>query len=386
MVPTDRPKLLFYIPALVDGGAERLWACLASAFHTRGYPVIFVQDFEAADNRANLDPAIPLFTLGRHHRAGVRYLAEILATEKPDVALSAVAGSNLKLMMACSRARSAVAPILTYHGAQEWKTGLMSFAASATLPLLSRRASRVVAVSEGLRCNLVSRWGASARRTMAILNPVFFPADAPVPAADEIAARPPLILSAGRLSREKDVMTLIRAMALLKHPDARLVILGKGPEQASLKDAIARLGLGRRVELAGYVCEPWAYYRQARLFVSSSQTESFGNAIVEAMAHGLSVVSTDCEGPREILERGHFGRLTPVGNAPALADAIDRTLEAPSDPAAMRARADEFSFAARVPLYERLIDAVHADRPQKPASAPRKRVAREPQPRARFAP
>src|SRR5487761_2594908 len=100
MAPTDRPKLLFYIPGLVDGGAERLWACLASAFHARGYPVIFVQDFEASDNRASLDPAIPVFTLGASHRAGVHRLAEILQHEQPDVALSAVAGSNLKLLMA----------------------------------------------------------------------------------------------------------------------------------------------------------------------------------------------------------------------------------------------------------------------------------------------
>ncbi len=386
MAPTDRPKLLFYIPGLVDGGAERLWACLASAFHARGYPVIFVQDFEASDNRASLDPAIPVFTLGASHRAGVHRLAEILQHEQPDVALSAVAGSNLKLLMARSRAKSKVAPILTYHGAQEWKTGLLSWATSFALPLISRRASRVVAVSEGLRCNLVSWWRASARRTMAILNPVFFPAGAPVPSRDEIAARTPLILSAGRLSREKDFATLISAFALLKRPAAHLVILGKGPEQAALQAQIDRLGLKDRVELAGYLSEPWAYYRRARLFVSSSHTESFGNTIVEAMAHGLSVVATDCEGPREILDRGAFGSLTPVGNAAALADAIDRALDSPADPAVMRARADEFSFAARMPAYERLVASVHAERLQKSAAANLELTTHAPQPDARYAP
>lgn len=386
MLKALRPKLLFYIPGLVDGGAERLWACLASAFRAHGYPVVFVQDFEARDNRQCLDPAIPLHTVGRDHRQAIRRLAGILADEQPDVALSAVAGSNLKLMIARSRAGAKVAPILTFHGAHEWKTGLLSWGTFAALPLLSRRAARVVAVSEGLRRNLVSRWGASARNTITILNPVFIPAGAPVPSLRELTARAPLILAAGRLSREKDFQTLIRAFALVEHPDARLVILGKGPEHAALEAEIGRLGLGHRIELAGYVREPWSFYRNARLFVSSSRTESFGNAIVEAMAHGLSVVATTCEGPREILDHGTFGHLVPPGNPAELAAAIDRALDAPADPAVMRARADQFSFQARFSLYERLVASVHAAQSIKPRTARQDRTASEPQPQPRLAP
>jgi len=353
--PSSRPKLLFYVPGLVDGGAERLWACLASAFHARGYPVIFVQDFEAADNSHNLAAAIPVHTLGTGHVRGIRRLAALLKAEQPAVALAAVAGSNLKLMLAIALARVKTAPVLTCHGFNEWQTGVLSLATFLALPVLSRNSARVVAVSDGLRHALVSRWGASPAKTIALANPVFFPPAAPVPSRDEIAARPPVILAAGRLTAGKDFATLIRAMALLKCRDANLVILGKGPARAALEGEISRLGLKGRVELAGYAAHPWRHFETARVFACSSRSESFGNAIVEAMAHGLSVVATACDGPREILVDGRFGRIVPIGDTARLAHALDAALSAPDDPVFLRQRAEAFSFAARVPIYEDLI-------------------------------
>ena len=115
------PKLMFYTHGLVDGGAERLWACLATSFHERGYPVVFVQDFEADDNRHNLATAIPVHTLGRNHLTATRRLIEILKAEGPDVALAGVGGSNTKLMAAlhgsgCRRVPSArPLPFATGH-------------------------------------------------------------------------------------------------------------------------------------------------------------------------------------------------------------------------------------------------------------------------------
>jgi len=200
--------------------------------------------------------------------------------------------------------------------------------------------------------------------TIAIHNPVYVPPTAPVPTLEQISARPPVILAAGRLSAEKDFTTLIRAFARLDRTDAKLTILGKGPERENLTAEIARLGLGGRVELAGYTAEPWQYYETARLFVCSSRSESFGNTVVEAMAHGLSIVSTACGGPTEILQRGSHGRLTPVGDEIALAIAIDAALTNPSDPASQRQRAGDFSFAERVPVYERLIADVLTERTQ----------------------
>jgi glycosyltransferase involved in cell wall biosynthesis len=367
------PKLMFYTHALVDGGGERLWACLATAFHRRGYPVVFVQDFAATDNQSHLDPAIAVRTLGTHPIAATRALTQVLREERPAVALSAIGGSNTKLMAALHLAQVPTKAIISYHGVNEWRTGLLSFATFAALPYLSARAARTVAVSAGLRSQLVDTWGAYAPKTVALHNPVFFPADAPVPTAQDLSARDDVVLAVGRFVAEKDFSTLIQAFARVKRQTARLVIIGKGPLQAQLEAQIAAAGLGDRVSLPGFAA-PWPHYATAKVFVSSSRSEQFGNALVEAMAYGLPVVATDCNGPREILDNGRHGCIVPVGDPVRLADAIDQALDDPGTPTLRRARADAFSFAVRIPAYERLITDVLAEQP------PRSRAVRPPDP------
>ncbi len=351
-------KLLFYTHGLVDGGAERLWSCLATAMKTRGYDVVFVQDFEADENRANLDSSIPLYTLGRNHLRAVKVLADVLRKEKPDVALSAVGGSNTKLLLAKAFARAPVKTIITYHGFKEWKTGFLSLVTYLGLPVLSTFADATVAVSGGLRERLVTRWNARQSKTIAILNPVFFPASARVPTEAELKARPDTILAVGRFVPEKDFETLIKAFARVNRPSAKLVIIGKGPEEAKLVAAIKRLGLTDRVSLPGYSKEPWAHYASAKCFALSSNSEPFGNVVVEALAHGLPVVATACYGPQEILLHGQYGRIVAVGSDLQMAHALEAALDNPGDPVARRKRADDFSFDVRVPAYEALIESV----------------------------
>ena len=228
-------KILFYTHGLVDGGGERLWSCLASAFKARGQDVIFAQDFEADDNRANLDASIPLVTLGRNHIRSIRQLADVLRREQPDIALSAIGGSNLKLMIAKWLARSNVRTVITYHGFREWRSGLLSFLTYLMLPILSAAADCTVAVSDGLRERLIKKWGSKPEKTITILNPVFFPQNAPVPSEAELRARGDVDFAVGRLVHEKDFLTLVRAFARLERPHARLIILGKGPEEAKIK-------------------------------------------------------------------------------------------------------------------------------------------------------
>lgn len=348
-------KILFYTHGLVDGGGERLWSCLASAFKARGNDVIFAQDFEAEENRANLDATIPLITLGRNHFTAIKRLADVLKREKPDVALSAIGGSNIKLMLARWLAGTQTKTIITYHGFKEWKTGLLSFVTYLFLPILSARAESTVAVSDGLRNDLIEKWGARPDRTVCILNPVFFPKSARVPSETELKARSDTFLAVGRMVAEKDFITLVRAFARLQRPSARLVILGKGPDEAKLKAEIKKLGITDRVSLPGYSKEPWRNYEQAKCFVLSSSSEPFGNVVVEALAHGLPIVATACSGPQEILRHGEFGRIVAVGNDLQLSHAMASALDAPGDPAVRRRRADDFSFEVRVPAYEDLI-------------------------------
>ena len=173
-----------------------------------------------------------------------------------------------------------------------------------------------------------------------------------------------MIIGCGRLVHQKDFPTLVRAFALVRPRfEARLLILGSGPsprkdeqERHRLATLAADLGVGDAVALPGFVGNPLAYMSQAALFVLSSLYEGFGMVLVEAMACGCPVVSTDClSGPAEILEDGAYGPLVPVGDPEALAEAMLRTLRFPPAKERLRRRAADFSLERCASGYERVL-------------------------------
>ncbi len=355
-------KLLFYVPSLGDGGGERLWAALATAFHRAGHDVTFAVDVASEDSHHVLAADIPLTILGHNHTYAIRNLARLLKKQCPDVALSAIAGSNFKLIAARLISRTPTKIIQTFHGHNEWKSGRLSYATARLLPLTSRLTARTVAVSEPLRADLVNTWHAKRARTVFIANPVLLPPSITQPTEGTLNARAPIILAVGRLSSDKDYRTLIKAFAHLGQDDAQLIIVGKGPEEASINALIDSLGVKNQVTLAGYVAEPWTYYERAKCLALSSRSESFGNVIVEALAHGLPVVATDTDGARHILSSPDLGTCIPVGDVQGMAEALAATLDDPGDPAPRFERADAFSMDKRLPAYEALIAQV-LDRP-----------------------
>jgi glycosyltransferase involved in cell wall biosynthesis len=228
-----------------------------------------------------------------------------------------------------------------------------------------RRAEAIVAVSQALADDLASftRLPRNAIRT--IYNPVVGPevargALAPLDDPWFAEGSPPVVLGVGRLSKQKDFPTLIRAFARLRGTRAaRLMILGGGsrPEEekrarAELQALASELGVAEDVRLQGFIDNPFAYLARAGLFALSSRYEGLGNALIEALACGCPVVSTDCPaGPSEILGGGRWGRLVPVGDDAALAGAMAATLDHLPDRAALRARASAFSLDAAVDRY-----------------------------------
>ena len=159
------------------------------------------------------------------------------------------------------------------------------------------------------------------------------------------------------MHRQKDFPTLLIAFSrLVKHRHARLIVLGKGPLLPELLALARKLGIPGHVDFPGFVENPYAYLARARLFVLSSRHEGIGNVLVEAMACGCPVVSTDCPfGPSEILEGGRWGELVPVGDPVALAEAMIRTMDAPPKRETLRNRASFFSLGRAVGRYEKLL-------------------------------
>ena len=141
----------------------------------------------------------------------------------------------------------------------------------------------------------------------------------------------PVIIAAGRLARWKGFSDLIRAVSLIpKERNARLIILGDGPQRPELEALVENLGLKDSVDLPGYVNNPLKYFSKSKVFVLSSLVEGLPNVLVEAMMCGCTPVSTDCPtGPREVLNNGKYGYLVPVGNPEELAIGIERALDLP---------------------------------------------------------
>jgi GalNAc-alpha-(1->4)-GalNAc-alpha-(1->3)-diNAcBac-PP-undecaprenol alpha-1,4-N-acetyl-D-galactosaminyltransferase len=182
----------------------------------------------------------------------------------------------------------------------------------------------------------------AAERVHVIPNPVLAPPPAGKPPADLPAG--PLVVAMGRLHSDKGFDHLLRAVApsLERHPEWSLVVLGDGPDRAALEGLARELGIAGRARFPGRVAAPDAVLRQAALFVLSSRFEGFPNALVEAMACGVAVVSTDCRsGPAEIVRQGVDGVLVPPGDPEALGAAIERLISDPAERARLAARAPE---------------------------------------------
>jgi glycosyltransferase involved in cell wall biosynthesis len=140
---------------------------------------------------------------------------------------------------------------------------------------------------------------------------------------------PPVILAVGRLDPAKDYSGLIKAFSILRQQiDANLMILGEGPERGKLESLAQELGLSDSVRLPGLMMNPFPYMTNADVFVLSSIWEGLPGTLIQAMACGCPVVSTDCpSGPSEILDGGRYGTLVPVGAPTEMAAGIISALE-----------------------------------------------------------
>ncbi|MGB5683347.1 MAG: glycosyltransferase, partial [Polyangiales bacterium] len=149
----------------------------------------------------------------------------------------------------------------------------------------------------------------------------------------------PVVLGVGRLSPQKNFEMMLRAFAeIAARREANLLILGTGPDREALEAQAIRLGISDRVFFLGFVENPLAYMKRARVFALSSRNEGFPMVLIEAMHSGVPIVSTNCRhGPDEMLDHGRFGRIVPSGDAAALAGAIEAELDTPYAPEANRA-------------------------------------------------
>ena len=168
----------------------------------------------------------------------------------------------------------------------------------------------------------------------------------------------PVILSAGELGVRKDFATLLRAFARLRaRRPCRLVIIGRGKQRDQLLELADTLGISEDVDLPGFAENPYAYMAHADLFAFTSRWEGLGLVLVESLALGTPVVSTDCpSGPAEILQQGRFGQLVPVGDAGAMARAMETALDEPRSREFLQQAARPYTVSAATDAYLRALD------------------------------
>jgi glycosyltransferase involved in cell wall biosynthesis len=221
-------------------------------------------------------------------------------------------------------------------------------------------ADNIIVTSRGVADDMSRYTGLARKRIEVVPSPVI--PDSLLEAEMAIPDHPwfenkqvPVILSAGELCTRKDFATLLQAFAQVRQSRrCRLMILGRGKRRQSLLQLAAQLGITDDVELPGFVESPYAYMAHADLFAFTSRWEGLGFVLIEALAVGTPVVSTDCpSGPSEILAGGRYGPLVDVGDSEALANAMLEVLDHPVPGNILREAARPYTVTAATDAYLR---------------------------------
>jgi glycosyltransferase involved in cell wall biosynthesis len=373
------------------GGAQRNLITLANAFSARGYPVDFLIAQNTGPLQADLSPGVRILELERTPRAvlpllliprilsspaeivellrrgapsvvtRVPALSRYLVRERPDAVLTTLPFNNLAAIWASVLARTNT-PIVIRMAGTLWArapadrpfAGLVAFECRRWY----RRAKAVVAISDGVADDLRDALGVPPEIIATISNPVDLAKVADL--ANHPAEHPwfedaeaPVVLAVGRMVPQKDFGTLLKAFAIVRSQRrARLAILGEGRERPAIEALARSLGIDGDVWMPGAVVNPYPYMARAATLVLSSAWEGFPNVLIEALACGCPVVSTDCRnGPAEVLAQGRYGRLVPVGDAQGMASAILETVAAPRHADHQRRRAADFALPTVVDRY-----------------------------------
>ncbi len=375
------------------GGAERAMVNLACSLVECGHRVDLVLGIREGAFFDEIHPDVNLVILGRRsayaalprllRRPGSAWrmipalmppnphwvlgcipaLSDYLKREEPDGMLSALNYSNLAAIwahrLAGVRTRLVVSERNTLsHRAS---TGRRNQRLPGLISYFYPWADGIAAVSDGVADDLAVTTGLPRERITTTYNPVVTPglAERAAQAVDHpwfFDDSVPVILAAGKLREQKGFDTLIAAFAMLRNQRAaRLLILGSGELQVALEQQVRTAGIDRDVEFCGFVENPFSYMSAASLFVLSSRWEGLPGVLIQAMACGCPVVSTDCaSGPREILGDG-VGILIPVDDPSAMAEAMARALDAPRDSERLVERAQRFSAERSTALYADLL-------------------------------
>ena len=326
--------VVFVLPSLEPGGAERVTINLANALRSAGHrPRVVLTDRSGA-LVGQLDAAIPVSASGRPRtRSALLEVIRGIRRDPPDVVLSTHTHVNLALCAARSFLPSRTHLVIREPThAPRTLDGRSTRRRRVAQQLLYRRADLILATSQPMHDDLRRLTGAAVEL---LHNPVDVAAIRAAAGSDAGPAptRMPAgrrIVSVGRLSTQKSLPDLVRAFAAGSGPTDRLVLLGDGPLRDEVLDLARELGVAGRVQLLGFLELPWGEIAEADALVLASREEGMPNVVLEALAVGTPVIATDdLEVLRELASAASQGAVRLVPRA-QLAGAIRAIAARPS--------------------------------------------------------
>lgn len=357
--------IAFFLPNLHGGGAERVTVNLIEGMLKYNIPIDLVLASAEGPYLNQVPPQVRIINLatGRVIKA-ILPLSKYLKQNQPIALLSHLNHANVVALLAGKLARAETRLIVVEHNTlSSAKSSLIrGKLVPSFMKWLYPSADAIVGVSNGVVRDLEQQLGLPKGKVITIYNPVIdneliAKAKAPLHHPWFSNKDSPVFIAAGRLTKQKDFSTLIKAFALLrKQRQARLIIFGEGECRIELEAMINNLGISEDVSLPGFVENPYAYMSKANAFILSSLWEGLPTVLIEAMACGCPVIATDCpSGPHEILEAGKYGHLVPVGDAVAISNAMLEVLETPVNRDMLLQRGMFFSAEKSVSEYMALL-------------------------------
>ncbi|MFD1609366.1 glycosyltransferase [Oceanobacillus luteolus] len=330
-----KKRILFFIYQMGAGGAARtLLNILNNLDRTKFIPTLVTLNYDG-NYEKDLNPDIKFIKLKtKRLRSAIFPLAKIIRQEKVDIVFSTIPNYNtiaiLARLFSFTRAKNIVREAAFLGGTPSANRKLRVYG------LLYTFSSKVIALSHGVKNNVVSRYKVEADKIEVIYNPVDVKQIQKSIDTGKLkqnhesifTGEEKVIISAGRLVDDKDQQTLIKAFTKVREQiPAKLVILGEGELEAKLKTLAANLNIADDVHFLGFQENPYIYFAKSDVFVLTSKREGFGHVLAEALATKTPIVSTKAKpGATEVLNDGEFGLLCEIGNEQQLTDKILESL------------------------------------------------------------
>jgi glycosyltransferase involved in cell wall biosynthesis len=360
-------KIAFFLPSLAGGGAEKIALNLARSLSERGFDIDIVLGDASGEYLQHVPASIRVVGLGKSRPfLAIPALVKYLRAEQPAVLFSTIINANITALisqwLSGISIRCVVREASTLSVELANSSAFNRFLIPHLVSWIYPWAHAIVTPSYGVADDITKVTGLSRESIQVIYNPVVTKtlldqARQPIDHPWLQTAETPVIIGMGRLTPQKDFETLIRAFARVKSElPARLILLGDGVERGKLEGLCQHIGIGNDVDFVGFSSNPYAFLSRATLFVLSSRWEGLPGALIEALACGVKVVSTDCpSGPREILGNGVYGQLVPVGDDSAMSEAMLNALTGKYIAAAPAERIGLFEAESNIDRYLELL-------------------------------